>query len=387
MSQSSVALKILKDLIAIPSYVGEGNPLNENGVVDYIEKWVQANTDFKVERQSLEGNRYNLIVKSGEPRTLFLAHTDTVAPSFNAKHDQLEPIEIDGELWGRGATDMKSGIATLMSALLNPSAEKKNFWIVFYADEEYDFLGLKSFVQKYNEIRPSLIISADGSDLQVGTGCRGLIEMRIRIKGETGHPAKETGKSAIKGAMSVLLELEKYLSSFEHEILGKSPLNIAYILGGAEKPESYKESVLLNVGKAGNVVPDICEFIIDIRPAVAELRAVVVEDFLKEKCLQKGLGYETVTITHDLGSWYTQKNEIEKETSVVRNQLGMCSLSNPNESGYIDLQMAWEQYDRPPALTFGSGVGLTAHKPDERIKIADLIDGEKVYRSFMDIIS
>lgn len=387
MLQASAAIKILKDLIAIPSYVGEGNIQNENGVVDYIEKWVRTNTNFKVERQALEGDRYNLIVKSGEPKTLFLAHTDTVAPSFNAKYNQLIPKEIDGELWGRGATDMKSGIATLMSALLNPNAEKKNFWMVFYADEEYDFLGLKSFVQKYKEIRPSLIISADGSDLQVGTGCRGLIEMRVRIKGETGHPAKETGKSAIKGVMSVLLELEEYLSSFEHEILGKSPLNIAYILGGAEKPKSYKGNELFNVGKAGNVVPDVCEFIIDIRPAAAELRASVVEDFLKEKCLQKGLTYETVAITHNLGSWYTQKDDIEKETLVVRNQLGTCSLSNPNESGYIDLQMAWEQYGRPPALTFGSGIGLTAHKPDERIKIADLIDGEKVYRSFMDIIS
>jgi acetylornithine deacetylase/succinyl-diaminopimelate desuccinylase-like protein len=92
-------LSLLKELIKIPSYLDDSNNVNENKIVDFIDAWIRSNTPFKTVKQVLPGKRCNLIVKSGEPNTLFFAHTDTVPPSISSKHDHLRPVEINGEIW------------------------------------------------------------------------------------------------------------------------------------------------------------------------------------------------------------------------------------------------------------------------------------------------
>jgi acetylornithine deacetylase/succinyl-diaminopimelate desuccinylase-like protein len=151
---------------------------------------------------------------------VFLGNTDTVQPSENARYDQLGAGIHNGKIWGRGTTDMKSGIAAMLQALsLTPDAQ--NTWMFLYADEEYDFLGMKALVSEYSDIRPELMVSSDGSDLKLGHGCRGLIEFRARVTGETGHPARGTGNSAVWGSVEGLKELTEYLEKYKHPIMGE----------------------------------------------------------------------------------------------------------------------------------------------------------------------
>ncbi len=376
--------QLLKELIAIPSYLDESVPeQNENALVEYLERWILENTEFVVERQLIPGGRYNLIIKSGEPEVLFLGHSDTVAPSQSSPYNQLEATEVNGEIWGRGAADMKSGLASLLMMLLTPEAKEKNFWILLYADEEYNFLGMKEFIKKYADIRPRFLISADGSDLKMGVGCRGLIEITFRVKGETGHPARNGGKSAIKGAMKALAMLEAYLADSTHPVLGNYPLNVAYILGGAEKPDSYAEGQLQRVSRQGNVVPDICECTIDIRPSVPTLRAETVTSVLQRSLMQQKLDLEIVSFTHDFGSWYTDPQEIAPFIKIIQEINGSSALSSPKDTGYLDIQMAWEAFDKPAAFSFGSGVGASNHQPDERIRLKDFYSGVEVFTKIL----
>ena len=266
---------LLQDLVRIPSWVPDDPSLktrqNENGVVDYLEKWLRTNTNLEIQRQPLEYGRNNLIAAKGNPDLVFLAHTDTVQPSENAPYDQLAAEIHDGKIWGRGTTDMKSGIASMVQALsLSPNAD--NVWMFLYADEEYNFLGMKALVKEYGNLKPELIVSSDGSDLNIGHGCRGLIELRARTKGETGYPAEGTGNNAIWGSFEALSQLREYLDTFEHPIMGKTSFNVAHILGGAMVKDSISErGRLQQVGQAGNVVPDVAEFVIDIRPSSPDL--------------------------------------------------------------------------------------------------------------------
>lgn len=367
------AVGLLVNLIKIPSFVTDEIGVNENRLVDFVEDWLRRNTSLKLERQKLSGGRFNLIAKQGEPETIFLGHTDTVFPSKDAPVNQLVGKIIKDEVWGRGATDMKSGLAALMSAA-HKASRSKNFWIIFYADEEYDFLGMKGFVSEFGKLRPKRIISADGSDLAIGHGCRGLIEITYRVKGETGHPAKETGKNAIWGSLKVLGSLKEYLDSFSHPIMGGTSFNLAFIQGGAELARSVGlNNRLVEVGKAGNVVPDICEFTVDIRPAKPDLNADKVIEFLEKELKDLGLGFELVERKHDLGAWYTDKREIDAFTKIAEEVVGECNFGDPRSTGYLDLQMLWLTVGKPPSFMFGGGIGSTAHKPDERIKISDLI--------------
>ncbi len=369
---------LLEDLIAIPSYLRPSEPsLNENAVVDYLERWVTTNTDFGVERQPLPGGRYNLIVKSGTPKTLFLAHTDTVPPASDSAFNQLIPAIKQGALYGRGATDMKSGIVSLLVMLINPVAKNKNFWIVFYADEEYDFLGMREFIAAYPNLKPELLVSADGSDLQLGFGCRGLIELSARIVGKTGHPGKGTKSSAILGMARCIGALEQLIQRYSTPALGSSILNVAYILGGQTIEESFAEGKLVAVGKQANVVPDICEAVIEIRTADAALTAKRVLKRINTVCTKLGLKLELAEVRHDLGAMISRPKQLAFLESL--NEVGFTRYSKANMTGYLDMQMAWEKYGQPPAVMFGSGIGASAHTNQEHIRLADLERGQDFF--------
>lgn len=382
MRTNNLLTKILKELIAIPSYVNSDDPAqNENALVVYLERWISTNTDFVVERQSLPGERYNLIVKSGKPKTLFLAHTDTVPPAIDAPFDQLVPTVKGGELYGRGATDMKSGIASLLVMLLDPIAKNKNFWVVFYADEEYDFLGMREFIKAYPDLKPEVIVSADGSDLQLGFGCRGLVEITARIAGKTGHPGKGTKQSAVLGMVSCIYALERLVGKYTNPLLGNSILNVAYVLGGQVVTDSYVADSLIKVGKQANVVPDVCEAVIEIRSADAELTAELVINTLSIECKKLGLTLEKTEIRHDLGAMLCRPNELPFLKQLK--QVGFTKKAKIESTGYLDMQMAWAQYGKPPAVMFGSGLGITAHTSEERILLKDLHRGQKFYTTVL----
>ncbi|MBU0998149.1 M20/M25/M40 family metallo-hydrolase [Patescibacteria group bacterium] len=156
-------VELLQNLVRIPSWVPQEPAeakLTQNGncVVDFLENWIKSNTTLSVERQKLDGDRFNLIASNGQPDLVFLGHTDTVPPSQGSPYGQLEAEIHDGKIWGRGTTDMKSGVASMIHALsLTPEA--KNVWAMFYADEEYDFLGMKALVKDYSDLRPKLRFS------------------------------------------------------------------------------------------------------------------------------------------------------------------------------------------------------------------------------------
>ena len=80
------------------------------------------------------------------PAILLAGHLDTV-PVVDP--DQLVPYEKEGRIYGRGAVDMKAGVTILLEMI--PYLLKNNipFMMLFYCDEEYNFLGMKKFISEY----------------------------------------------------------------------------------------------------------------------------------------------------------------------------------------------------------------------------------------------
>lgn len=377
-------VKLTQDLIKIPSWVSKEPKVNENKLVNFIEDWAKKNTKLEVVRQKLPQGRFNLILRKGNPDLVFLAHTDTVAPSANSKYDQLK-AEIHGnKIWGRGATDMKSGISSMLHAI-KMSKNINNFWFFLYADEEYDFLGMKALVKKFTKIRPELMVSSDGSDLAIGHGCRGLIEIRGQVMGKSGHAAKGNGVNAIDGVYKIVSELRKYFGQFNHPQMGKTSLNLAYVLGGTNlgKKDSFTEQFLTQVGQEGNVIPDIAEFVIDIRPSSPILDSKNVIEQIVKIAKTENIKFKLIKVRHDLGAWYTDKSAVKKIEKVAKMKTGKVLYSKPSESGYIDLQMLWKVCGTPPAIMFGGGDGTTAHKDNEYIKLTDLIKSRDFFREII----
>lgn len=372
-------ISLLQDLIRIPSWVSldtrTGEWQNENQIVDFLESWLQENTQMEVMRQKIVTDRFNLIAKKGKPDLVFLAHTDTVNLSENAPYNQLSATISDGEIWGRGATDMKSGIASMIQAI-SLSPEINNVWIFLYADEEYDFLGMKAVIKEYGYIRPKLIVSADGSDLQIGNSCRGLIEIKGRVIGKSGHAAKNIGKSAIGEGFETLNKLRSFLSEPEQTINGINSFNLAYVLGGAKKSNfSKNQNALIEVGQAGNVIADVMDFVLDVRPASPNINSSKLVEFIEQDLDKKGLKFQVIDKKHDLGAWKTPKMELIKYEKMCRKYLDNTAVvySDSNNGGYLDLQMFWEAVGKPVSFMYGGGFGSTAHSANERISIKNLI--------------
>jgi succinyl-diaminopimelate desuccinylase len=367
---------LTQDLIRIPSWVSEDEQDNEKLVTDFLESWMKKNTNMEVVRQDLGNNRSNLICKKGNPDLVFLAHTDTVAPIANEEYSKLSGEIQEGKLWGRGSTDMKSGLAAVAQALaLSP--ESNNVWFIMYCDEEYDFKGMKAILSEYGDIRPKLIVSADGSDLEIGHGCRGLIDFQSILRGKSGHPAKGTGLNAINGVAKIESFLTNYVKQYSHPIMGGTSINIGNSIGGGELPNGKsidKNGHVYQVKKENNVTADIAEFGMDIRPSSLDLDFNKINELLSDEAKRLGYSYQLVSRKHDYGAWYTPREDLTKYGSVFEQSFGRPVVyADPNKTGYLDLQMFWETVGRPPAFSFGGGVGETAHKDDEHMKIEDLI--------------
>ena len=349
---------LTKKLISIPSWVDKKT--NENAVGYFIFDYLKANSKLKVEKQILKGGRFNVIAKNNNlVSTLVVGHIDTVQPSVSWTKNPLKPSVGKGLLYGLGSSDMKSGVAVMLDLATNPKL-KENIMFLFYADEEYDFLGMKGFVKKYlGKIKPKQIISFDGSDLAVTNGCRGLIEISITLKGKSGHAARpESGVNAITRSYLIINNLINWLGNYVSRELGPTTSNLAYIYGGQYQGE--KDGFLI-LGKQGNVIADICRFTLDIRPSRPELTAKKIINFINRETKRYNLTLMGSSVRHDLGSWSTPKELIDL------NGLKL-PFRSADKTGYIDLQMLWQKFGRVPCFTIGAGNSM-AHKPDEYVEI------------------
>ena len=353
---------LTKKLISIPSWVDKKT--NENAVGYFIFDYLKANSKLKVEKQILKGGRFNVIAKNNNlVSTLVVGHIDTVQPSVSWTKNPLKPSVGKGLLYGLGSSDMKSGVAVMLDLATNPKL-KENIMFLFYADEEYDFLGMKGFVKKYlGKIKPKQIISFDGSDLAVTNGCRGLIEISITLKGKSGHAARpESGVNAITRSYLIINNLINWLGNYVSRELGPTTSNLAYIYGGQYQGE--KDGFLI-LGKQGNVIADICRFTLDIRPSRPELTAQKVIDFIRQEAKKYSLALMDSSVRHNLGSWSTPKKLIDL------NGLKL-SFRPAGQTGYIDVKMLWQNFNRIPCYTIGAGNAM-AHKPDEYVEVKNII--------------
>lgn len=351
-------INLTKKLISIPSFVG--GQTNETALGQFIFDYLKANSKLVVEKQALSKGRFNITAKNSETiDILVVGHIDTVQPSISWTKDPLRPKVIGKRLYGLGSSDMKSGVAVMLTLATDKNLTP-NTMFLFYCDEEYDFLGMKDFVKKYQEkIRPKRIISFDGSDLSVNNGCRGLIEITATIKGKSGHAARpESGVNAISKSYQIINNLTNWLGNYVSDELGPTSLNLAYINGGQFQGEEKGSLVL---GKQGNVIPDICRFTLDIRPSKPELTAKKVVGFIDEQAKKLGVELINATIRHDLGSWLTKKETLDLSGLDL-------SFKEAGKTGYIDVQMLWQNFGRAPCFTIGAGNAM-AHKPDEYVEI------------------
>lgn len=357
------SLTILKQLIAIPSFVDNDN--DESQLAEWIYKLIKKSGQ-PVEKQFINRRRFNVLAGNFiNPEVLVVGHMDTVKPSKEWKTNPFKPAEKSGFIYGSGSSDMKAGLSVMLSTLID--IKPKNVLFLFYCDEEYDFLGMKTFVKEFRKnIHPPLILSMDGENLQIGNACRGLIEMTITVRGKSGHSGSpESGINAITRSAKALALLKQWIKFYKTPELGETTTNIASINGGSLIAQKNNTPFL---SREGNVIPDYCQIVLEVRPSNPALDSIVIINKIKELLKQQQLQLEKITIRHSLRSWITPKSQLDNLIKLAPNK----ALADPMEAGYLDIQLLCEAFDEATSLSFGPAEPGVAHSASEFVRISAL---------------
>ncbi|POX45182.1 succinyl-diaminopimelate desuccinylase [Streptomyces sp. Ru72] len=346
------AARLTARLVDFPSESGTEKPL-----ADAVEAALRALPHLTVDRY---GNNVVARTDLGRPERVILAgHIDTVPIADNVP----SRLDAEGVLWGCGTCDMKSGVAVQLRIAATVPAPNRDLTFVFYDNEEVDahLNGLKHVSETHPEwLAGDFAVLLEPSDGQVEGGCQGTLRVELRTRGERAHSARAwMGSNAIHAAAPILARLAAYEP--------RRP-----VIDGLEYREGLN-AVGITGGVAGNVIPDECVVTVNFRyapdrseeEAVAHVREVFadcgVEDFR--------------VVDHSGGA--------------------LPGLSHPAAAAFIGAvggtpmpKYGWTDVARfsalgVPAVNYGPGNPLLAHKRDERVETAKILTAEERLRAWL----
>jgi succinyl-diaminopimelate desuccinylase len=235
------------------------NPPGSEGACAELLGALLADAGFEVRYAELSPGRLGVVATIGDdtrkPRLAFTGHLDTV-PLGNAPWT-VDPFGAelkDGRLHGRGASDMKSGVAAFVVAALRCAPALRatpGIALILTAGEETGCDGARQLVQAGAlPDRVGALVVGEPTSNRPMLGHKGALWLRACTHGKTAHGAMpELGDNAIYKMARVVRALEQYGFGEPHNFFGRATLNVGTIQGG------------LNV----NSVPDRAAIEIDIR--------------------------------------------------------------------------------------------------------------------------
>lgn len=362
--------RLLADLVAIPSVNPMGRRLAgpgllESGISSYLEDWFGA-LGLAVERQPIAPGRDNLIARYESPgaRTtlLFDAHQDTV-PTDGMTIDPFSARIEDGKLYGRGACDIKGGMAAMLTAFARLVRERPDgaasVVMACTVDEEFTHLGSSRLAQ--TPLGTDLAIVAEPTRLQIVNCHKGAVRWKVRAHGVACHSSTpQLGSNAIYKMAAIVSALGEHacalMGSAPDPVLGPPTLSVGRIEGG--------QSV--------NVVPDWCEIEIDRRVIPGERPGDGVgrvEAFLRERF--GGLdGIEFLPPWIDMPALSSENSAKGGWVEAVRNAVARV-LGRVPEVGGVPYGTDAGPLGAAghPCLVFGPGDIAQAHTKDEWVEL------------------
>ena len=256
---NTLPLQLTRDLLHFNTI---NPPGMERDCARHLGKMLE-DAGFDVKYHEFAESRTSVIATVGgrheKPPICFTGHIDIVPLGMAAWSKDPFTGETDGDrLYGRGSTDMKSGIAAFVVAAIRLAPFLKNspgITLVLTASEEIGCEGAKYLAEEKLLDRAGAIVVAEPTANYPYIGHKGLLWVEIETKGKTAHGSMpEQGENAILKMNKVIDKLEHFDWRHQcgvdcHHVMGKPTINIATIHGG------------LNT----NSVPDSAKLTIDVR--------------------------------------------------------------------------------------------------------------------------
>jgi succinyl-diaminopimelate desuccinylase len=288
---------------------------------------------------------------------------------------------IDGLLYGRGACDMKAGLAVVMSVLAAAARSgrrpRRDILVCATVDEEgSQMLGGNDLITRGVVNRETLVIATEPSDLEVIVAHKGLVWMEIQTTGKLAHAGNpQVGVDAVRAAAEFVARFYRVISSLpqRHEMLGQPTVTFSHASGGIKT----------------NVVPDHARLELDIRLppplSIAEVHKLV------ERCARE-VEAEVPGCSVAFKQMNNERPPVEADCSAEL-VLAMSEAVHAITGGakglagfpaYTDASVVQARTGNRTALVFGPGRLAQAHSVDEYVPVDHIEKAEAIMTRTVD---
>ena len=311
--------------------------------------------------------------QTGGKTMIWNGHFDVVPPGENWEVDPFGGEFRDGYIYGRGSSDMKSGLAAMIAALdaLKKAEIPFKGRIVFQAvgDEETGSEGgTMLMIRKKIGADSDYAIVSEPTNLQISIGNRGLRWIEVIVKGRASHAGRpHLGANALQAAARMISGLEKLAFKARHPLF--------------EIPTPSLSVTMIQSGTEINIIPERCAFAIDRRMVPGETSESVrqeIEEILRQN-LSEGIS-ANVSVTHEGWDPYALNpdsplviglsravQEVVGEAPRLKGKAGCTDASHLFHKAQI------------PSVCFGPGLEDTAHTANERVALEKVVQAAKIY--------
>lgn len=343
-------------------------PGNEIACARHLAALLEAG-GFETDLIEFEPDRPNLLARCGSDpgrRICFSGHIDTVP--LGAAEWSVNPFggEVNEDrIFGRGASDMKGGLAAMVCAALRLKAsggDRANLLLVLTAGEEAGCQGAAYLgTQKARLGSAGALVIGEPTENKPLVGHRGALWLEIETSGVTAHGATpDLGVNAIYRVADVIQQLSGFtFETAQHPVMGLPTLNVGTVKGG------------LNI----NSVPDRAVLEVDIRTVPGQSHDQVVDNI--RKTAGKDVAIRTIKNVEGVAT----DPEHPWVASVFELTAGVLGKAiRPAAAPYFtDAAFLTPALGNPPTLILGPGEAAMAHKTDESCSIKAIVTAAEIY--------
>ena len=338
---SNDAVDLLIRLIKVPSFSRD-----EGGTATLIQEFLLVHGVVAKRRQN---NVWAVSqhFDTSKPTILLNSHHDTVKPGAGWTADPFGAV-LDGNiLTGLGSNDAGASAVSLLATFLYFQNKSNAFNLIcaITAEEEISGTnGIRSVLPELGEIDLGIVGEPTGMNLAIAE--KGLIVLDCTAHGKTGHAAREEGENALYKALDDI----QWLRGFQFP-------NVSPLLGPVKMTVTQ-----ISAGTQHNVVPDRCQFVIDVRTNELYQNHVIIS-FLRGE-----LKSEIIPRSTHLNSSRISENHplIQKALAMGKTTYGSPTLSDQSMMSFETLKM-------------GPGESARSHTPDEFILVSEIRAGIRDY--------
>lgn len=338
--------ELLKELISIPSF-----SKSEDKTATCIENFF-ATYNIPTHREMNNVWAFNKFYDASKPTILLNSHHDTVKPNASYTLNPFEPIEKDGKLYGLGSNDAGGCLVSLIATFIHfYDKENLNYNLVLAATAEEEISGvngIESIFKKLGSI--DFAIVGEPTEMNLAIAEKGLLVLDCVAKGTSSHAAHPNHDNAILNAFEDIQWFNTYKFDKVSNLLGEVKMTVT----------------IINSGSQHNVVPDSCQFTVDVRTTEMYSNTEIfniIKQKIKSEVIPRSLRLNSSSIL--LSHPFVQAGI----------QMGRTYYGSPTSSDQAVIPC--------PSLKMGPGLSTRSHSSDEFIHVDEIKDAIKIYNSVL----